>query len=235
MSKDYNNPSLFLNDEFEDIKLTPDKVVCLGMEFESEDARRAYFREELRKKLPELKQIEGFPIGEDDDIINLSDPPYYTACPNPWLNDFIQEWELDKRQLERDGKRQNNFEVKMPYASDISEGKNNPIYNAHSYHTKVPHPAIMRYIMYYTQPGDIIWDGFSGTGMTGVASAMCVDSQNAYANKIEAEFKEKKIPILWGERKAILTDLSPVASLISGVYNFSQTSNDIFDLNSATL
>lgn len=229
MSKDYNNPSLFLNDEFEDIKLTPDKVVCLGMEFESEDARRAYFREELRKKLPELKQIEGFPIGEDDDIINLSDPPYYTACPNPWLNDFIQEWELDKRQLEREGKRQNNFEVKMPYASDISEGKNNPIYNAHSYHTKVPHPAIMRYIMYYTQPGDIIWDGFSGTGMTGVASAMCVDSQNAYANKIEVEFKEKKIPILWGERKAILTDLSPVASLISGVYNFSQTSNDIFD------
>ena len=95
MSKNNINPSLFLDDEFEEVKLTPEKVVCLGMEFESEDARRAYFREELRKKLPELKQIEGFPIGDDDDIINLSDPPYYTACPNPWLNDFIAEWEKE--------------------------------------------------------------------------------------------------------------------------------------------
>ena len=70
-SKDIS-PRLFLDDEFEETKIVPDKVVCLGMEFPSEDARREYFRAELRKKLPELKQIEGFPIGEDDDIINLS-------------------------------------------------------------------------------------------------------------------------------------------------------------------
>ena len=78
-----SNPdiNLFRDEEFEEVKLTPEKVVCLGMEFESDEARRAYFREELRKKLPELRQIEGFPIGEDEDIINLSDPPYYTACP----------------------------------------------------------------------------------------------------------------------------------------------------------
>ena len=37
-------------------------VTCLGMEFENDEARRAYFREELRKKLPELRKIEGFPI-----------------------------------------------------------------------------------------------------------------------------------------------------------------------------
>ena len=69
-------------------------VVCLGIKFENEEARREYFREELRKKLPELKEIDGFPIGEDEDIIALSDPPYYTACPKPWINDFIEEWEM---------------------------------------------------------------------------------------------------------------------------------------------
>lgn len=37
-------------------------VTCLGMEFENDEARRAYFREELRKKLPELRKIEGFPL-----------------------------------------------------------------------------------------------------------------------------------------------------------------------------
>jgi hypothetical protein len=61
------------------------QITCLGKTFETEDERREYFRNELREKLPELKKIEGYPIGEDDDIINLSDPPYYTACPNPPL------------------------------------------------------------------------------------------------------------------------------------------------------
>jgi hypothetical protein len=38
---------------------------------------------------------------------------------------------------------------------------------------KVPHKAIMRYILHYTEPGDIVFDGFCGTGMTGVAAQMC--------------------------------------------------------------
>ena len=74
-------------------------VTCLGMEFESDEARREYFTKELRKKLqdPEFRTIEGFPIGEDEDILALSDPPYYTACPNPWIGDFIEEWENQMR------------------------------------------------------------------------------------------------------------------------------------------
>lgn len=208
-----SNPDikLFRNEEFEDVKLTPEKVVCLGLEFESDDARRAYFREELRKKLPELRQIEGFPIGEDEDIINLSDPPYYTACPNPWLNDFVDEWEKEKVELERQGKRSAEFEVNEPYASDVSEGKNNPIYMAHAYHTKVPHPAIMRYILHYTQPGDIVFDGFCGTGMTGVAAQLCGSQKDVLA------LNEKDVKV--GVRHAVCSDLSPIASLIAATYN----------------
>ena len=199
-------------------------VKVLGMEFANDDERRAYFREELRKKLPELRYIEGFPIGEDDDIINLSDPPYYTACPNPWLNDFIQEWEEEKVQLESEGKRNPDFEVKEPYASDVSGGKNNPIYNAHSYHTKVPHPAIMRYILHYTQPGDIVFDGFAGTGMTGVATGMCEGPDAELKNKIDKEFDVTfQSRPNWGKRHSILNDLSPIASFIS----FNNNNNDI--------
>ena len=56
-------------------------------DFESDEARREYFLEKLRQKLkdPEYRKIEGFPIGEDEDILALSDPPYYTACPNPFI------------------------------------------------------------------------------------------------------------------------------------------------------
>jgi hypothetical protein len=98
-------------------------VNVLGKTFNSEEERRTYFREELRLKLPELKLMEGFPIGEDEDILNLSDPPYYTACPNPWLNDFIAEWEAEKKELEKQGLRKADFEVTEPYAADVSEGK----------------------------------------------------------------------------------------------------------------
>lgn len=193
-------------------------VKCLGMEFENDDARRAYFREELRKKLPELRKIEGFPIGEDEDIINLSDPPYYTACPNPWLNDFIAEWEKEKVQLEREGERKKDFEVKEPYASDVSEGKNNPIYMAHAYHTKCPHPAIMRYILHYTQPGDIVFDGFAGTGMTGVAANLC-------GSKVDVDaLKENNVQV--GVRHGICSDLSPIATLIAASYNLKFDAKD---------
>jgi hypothetical protein len=34
-----------------------------------------------------------------------------------------------------------------PFAADIKEGKNDPIYNAHSYHTKVPPRGIIPYIL----------------------------------------------------------------------------------------
>ena len=209
-------------------------VTCLGMEFENDEVRQTYFREELRKKLPELRKIEGFPIGEDDDIINLSDPPYYTACPNPWLNDFIAEWEKEKVQLEACGKRKADFEVKEPYASDVSEGKNNPIYMAHAYHTKCPHPAIMRYILHFTQPGDIVFDGFAGTGMTGVAANLC-------GSKSDVDMlKEKNAKV--GVRHSICSDLSPIATLIAASYTlpfnakeFGIKANEILDQVEAEL
>ena len=52
-------------------------VECLGQTFESDDARREHYTELLREKLKdsEFRKIEGFPIGEDEDILALSDPP----------------------------------------------------------------------------------------------------------------------------------------------------------------
>ena len=75
--------------ELEDKKEKP--VECLGMTFPSDAERRKYFLDKLREKLedPEFRKIEGFPVGNDEDILALSDPPYYTACPNPFLYDFI--------------------------------------------------------------------------------------------------------------------------------------------------
>ena len=219
--------SLFSSDSPEQDQ-TAGPVTCLGKTFANDQARRDYFLALLAEKLkdPEFRKIEGFPIGSDEDILNLSDPPYYTACPNPWIGDFIAEWEAQKPASDEEYHRE-------PFAADVSEGKNDPIYNAHSYHTKVPHKAIMRYILHYTNPGDIVFDGFCGTGMTGVAAQMCGDRETVaslgYQVKADGTILQEEIDesgkTVWksfsklGARKAVLNDLSPAATFIAYNYN----------------
>jgi hypothetical protein len=100
-----------------------------------------------------------------------------------------------------------------PFAADIKEGKNDPIYNAHSYHTKVPPRSIIPYILHYTQPGDLVLDLFCGSGMTGVAAQMCA---NPPADILDS-FPELKDRV--GPRACILNDLSPAACHIAYNYN----------------
>lgn len=209
---------------------TSTPVTCLGQTFPCDAARREHFTALLAEKLrdPEFRAIEGFPIGTDEAILALSDPPYYTACPNPWIADFIAEWEAQKPAKPADWRYH-----REPFAADVSEGKNDPIYNAHSYHTKVPHKAIMRYILHYTEPGDIVFDGFCGTGMTGVAAQMCGDRDTVLSlgyqvrpdGVILQEIEGADGKMAWeafsklGARRAVLNDLSPAATFIAYNYN----------------
>jgi 16S rRNA G966 N2-methylase RsmD len=189
-------------------------VECLGITFPNDDARRAHFTEMLRDKLndPEFRKIEGFPIGEVADILAMSDPPYYTACPNPFMADFIKH----------KGKAYNPTEIyrREPLAVDSSEGKTDAVYSAHSYHTKVPHKAIMRAILHYTAPGDLVLDGFAGSGMTGVAAQLCGHPEAEFKQTVEEEARrqDRELPS-WGVRRVVLNDLSPAATFIAQGYN----------------
>jgi len=215
-----------MNDLFKKPAEPSGPVECLGQTFPSDAARREHYLAILREKLkePAFREIEGFPIGTDEDILALSDPPYYTACPNPFIEDFIKHY----------GKPYDPSIPynKEPFAADVSEGKNDPIYNAHSYHTKVPHKAIMRYILHYTQPGDVVFDGFCGTGMTGVAAQLCADRSvvQSLGYRVEADgtilaSEKENGEDIWkpfsklGARRAILNDLSPAATSIAYNYN----------------
>lgn len=175
-------------------------------------------RKLTKEDIDKIRNNEGFPIGSDEDIIALSDAPYYTACPNPFINDFISEFGKPYDEVN------DNYHVE-PFAADVSEGKNDPIYMAHTYHTKVPYKAIMKYILHYTKPGDIVFDGFCGTGMTGLAAQMC-DKKNLQESLFISKDSES---IQYGPRKAIISDLSPIATFIAhnytndiDVYNFSK-------------
>ena len=139
--------------------------------------------EKIKQDMEKMNTIEGFPMGDTEDILELSNPPYFTAYPNPYIAKFIEKFGKPYDSLKDEYKRE-------PFVGDISEGKNDPYYNLHTYHTKVPYKAIIPFIQHYTKPGEIVLDGFCGSGMTGIAAGLI-------------------------ERHSILSDLSPAATFIS--------------------
>ncbi|KVP70520.1 DNA methylase [Burkholderia ubonensis] len=193
---------------------TQEPVECLGQTFPSDHARREYFLKLLAEKLqdPAFRKQEGFPKGTDAAILAMSDPPYYTACQNPWLAEFVAHYGKPYDPAVKYSRE--------PLAIDVSVGKTDAIYKAHSYHTKVPHLAIVPSILHYTQPGDVVLDGFAGSGMTGVAAQWCGTAPAAYRHELELAWKKEGRPApKWGARRAVLNDLSPAATFIGANYN----------------
>lgn len=198
----------------EQVALEAGRVECLGLTFESEDARRQHFLDRLREELkdPEFRKIPGFPAGTDEDILRLSDPPYFTACSNPFLDEFVRHHArlFDPAEVYR----------REPFAVDVSVGKTDPLYKAHAYHTKVPHLAMVPSILHYTRPGNIVLDGFAGSGMTGVAVQWCESAPKSYRQTVEQEWKQEgRAAPEWGARRVVLNDLGPAATLIAANYN----------------
>ena len=130
-----------------------------------------------------MRGAEGCPLGPEDRLLELASPPLYTPFPNPYVHRFISS----SPHLSVSSSRTYSRE---PMAADISEGRTDPAYLAQSYHTKVPYRAIVRYLEHFTDPGDLVLDGFCGSGMVGVAA-----NQTA--------------------RRAILCDLSPAATFLA--------------------
>lgn len=133
-----------------------------------------------KNTIDKIRNIEGFPIGELEDATYLSEPPYYTAYPNPWISEFIKE-NGHKYDPEHDDYHREVFSF------DVSQGKNEPIYRIHSYHTKIPPKAIVPFILHYTNPGDLIFDGFCGTGTTGLALRICENPEDEFKREWEKD------------------------------------------------
>lgn len=107
----------------------------------------------------------------------LSDIPSFVSSENPGFADFCDTQRKPKH-------------VARAFADSITAGKNTYVYDAHTYHTKVPPQGIAKCIEYYTEPGQVILDPFCGSGMTGIAA-------------------------LELDRSAVLSDLSPAAAFIA--------------------
>lgn len=150
----------------------------------------------------------------------MSSPPEHTACPNPYVRQWVEEHRNHDENRADPG----------PFAADTQAGKSSLVYKAHGYPTKVPHEAIMRLILHYTRPGDLVLDGFCGTGMTGVAAQLCAAPDRRLRTTIEHEMGT----VEWGARRAILQDLGPGATFVAAGLNV-PVDADAFDRASAEL
>ena len=153
-------------------------------------------REQLEVEIESVKGIEGFPDASLEQHLEASLPPLYTTFPNPNVGAFVKGTMDERREF-----------VRTPTGVDVAAGKNDPIYFAHYYSTKVPHQAIVPFILDFTEPGEVVFDGFCGTGMTAVAAQACAHSANAAGGGTT------------GARKALVSDLSPAATFIAAMTN----------------
>lgn len=159
-----------------------------------------------RQDIDRVRGIEGFPKGTDEDIIALSDAPRSTACPNPFVGEFLREHGAPYDE-------KTDTYHRHPFSDDVEENKHDLIYNIHWYHTKVPPRAIQTFIEHYTEPGDLVLDAFCGSGMTGVAGQLCGGGPGGE-----------------GGRSVILSDLSPFAAFVAANYNTPNTETVIEEI-----
>src|SRR5690606_33955216 len=59
------------------------------------------------------------------------------------------------------------------YERALPAKRTGPLYGAFPYPTKISPEAIALYIAAHTRPGDTVFDGFAGSGTTGLAALLC--------------------------------------------------------------
>jgi len=90
----------------------------------------------------------------------------------------------------------------------------------HGYHTKVPPKAVLRFLLHYTKPGDVVLDAFCGSGMVGLAGHLAAAPPTKLKDELNREFRHPDgSGPEWGQRLVVLADLSPAATFIANSYN----------------
>jgi len=97
------------------------------------------------------------------------------------------------------------------YEQPIRSTRGGPLFNAFPYPTKVSPEAIALFIATHTPPGATVFDGFAGSGTTGLGAILCGDP----SDEMKREAKRLGLPVRWGARRAVLCELSVLGSFIA--------------------
>ena len=101
--------------------------------------------------------------------------------------------------------------MEVLYDRPLRSTRTGPLYGAFPYPTKISPEAIALFIAAHTDPGDTVFDGFAGSGMTGVAALLCEDPPA----RLREEARRLGLKVKWGVRNAVLYELGSLGSLVA--------------------
>ena len=86
-----------------------------------------------------------------------------------------------------------------------------PLYGAFPYPTKIAPEAIALFIAAHTRPGDTVFDGFAGSGTTGLAALLCAEP----SAELRRAATRAGLQVSWGPRRAILYELGALGAFVA--------------------
>ncbi len=96
------------------------------------------------------------------------------------------------------------------YRRPLAAKRTGVLYGAFPYPTKISPEAIALYIAAHTKPGDTVFDGFGGSGTTGLAALIC----ERPTEELRAEAVRLGLDVQWGARNAVLYELGALGSFV---------------------
>jgi len=91
--------------------------------------------------------------------------------------------------------------------------RSGPLFNAFPYPTKISPEAIALFIASHTDPGATVFDGFAGSGSTGIAAILCASP----TDEMKSEADRLGLSVRWGARRAVLYEIGVLGSFVSKV------------------
>ena len=104
-----------------------------------------------------------------------------------------------------------SLEFTALYERALPAKRSGPLYGAFPYPTKISPEAIALFIGAHTEPGDTIFDGFAGSGTTGLAALLCERPSAELRN----EAQRMELDIEWGARNAVLYELGALGAFVA--------------------
>lgn len=121
--------------------------------------------------------------------------------------------------MECANRRGNSVDVPLKlhalYERAFPARRSGPLYGAFPYPTKISPEAIALFIAAHTQPGDTVFDGFAGSGTTGLAALLCENP----SDELRAEAERLGLDVEWGARNAVLYEIGALGSFVGRTLN----------------
>lgn len=96
------------------------------------------------------------------------------------------------------------------YERPLSATRTGALYTAFPYPTKISPEAIALFIAAHTKPGDTVFDGFAGSGTTGLAALLCENPTSI----MRTEADRLGLNVTWGARNAVLYEIGALGAFV---------------------